>query len=255
MKATTISPAYSGFTVFSLKLAGLFMLVSAVLDYIFLAIPFNLGQTEWQVAFVAQMVDQGIRPLVGLCLLALGYWVGSQNTDQSKARFTFTDARFWAIALACILGLFYLLFVPVHLNNSRVVTEQGLQRIQQQASQAEAQLQGQFQQLDDLLKNEQRYKQLDDAIKSNQVQGDELARLQALKAQIDQLRQNPQALTQQFEQAKQKLQEDRQRAESQARTDATKSSVRTALTSLLLAIAYALIGWTGIKSIRDGSNT
>jgi acyl carrier protein phosphodiesterase len=230
------------------------MLVSAVLDYIFLAIPFNLGQTEWQVAFVGQMVDQGIRPLVGLCLLALGYWVGSQNTDQSKARFTFTDPRFWAIALACILGLFYLLFVPVHLNNSRVVTEQGLQRIQQQASQAEAQLQGQFQQLDDLLKNEQRYKQLDDAIKSNQVQGDELARLQALKAQIDQLRQNPQALTQQFEQAKQKLQEDRQRAESQARSDATKSSVRTALTSLLLAIAYALIGWTGIKSIRDGSN-
>lgn len=251
----TNSPAYSNFTALSLKVVGLMMLVSAVFDYIMLAIPFNIGQTEWQLSFIGQMVDQGVRPLVGLSLLSVGYWIANRHNDPKEARFQFRDIRFWGILLASILGLLYLLFVPVHLNNVRVATDQALQQIAERASQADLQVQQQVQQIESILKNDNQYKELEQALASGQVQGEQLTRLQGLKQQIDVLKQNPQALNQQLEQTKTRLATDRKNAEDQARSEAVKLGVRTGVTSLLLAIAYALVSWTGLKTIRDGQNS
>ncbi|NJL89310.1 MAG: hypothetical protein HC916_05530 [Coleofasciculaceae cyanobacterium SM2_1_6] len=251
----TNSPAYSDFTALSLKVVGLMMLVSAVFDYIMLAIPFNIGQTEWQLSFIGQMVDQGVRPLVGLCLLSVGYWIANRHNDPKDVRFQFRDIRFWGIILASVLGLFYLLFVPVHLNNVRVATDQALQQIAERASQADLQVQQQVQQIESILKNDNQYKELEQALASGQVQGEQLTRLQGLKQQIDVLKQNPQALNQQLEQTKTRLATDRKNAEDQARSEAVKLGVRTGVTSLLLAIAYALVSWTGLKTIRDGQNS
>jgi hypothetical protein len=251
----TNSPAYSNFTALSLKVVGLMMLVSAVFDYIMLAIPFNIGQTEWQLSFIGQMVDQGVRPLVGLSLLSVGYWIANRHNDPKEARFQFSDIRFWGIILASILGLLYLLFVPVHLNNVRVATDQALQQIAERASQADLQVQQQVQQIESILKNDNQYKELEQALASGQVQGEQLTRLQGLKQQIDVLKQNPQALNQQLEQTKTRLATDRKNAEDQARSEAVKLGVRTGVTSLLLAIAYALVSWTGLKTIRDGQNS
>jgi len=255
MATNITSPAYSNFTAFALKVVGLMMLVSAVFDYIMLAIPFNIGQPEWLLNFVGQMVDQGIRPLVGLCLLSVGYWIANRQNDAKDARFSFTDLRFWGMVLASILGLMYLLLVPIHLNNVRVATDQALQQISQKASQADAQVQQQIQQVQSILKNDSQYKELEQAIASGQVQGEQLARLQGLKQQIDILKQNPAALNQQIEQTKTKLQEERKKAEDQARADGVKLSARTGVTSLLLAIAYVSVSWTGLKTIRDGQNS
>ncbi len=251
----TNSPAYSNFTALSLKVVGLMMLVSAVFDYIMLAIPFNIGQTEWQLTFIGQMVDQGVRPLVGLSLLSVGYWIANRHNDPKEARFQFRDIRFWGIILASILGLIYLLFVPVHLNNVRVATDQALQQIAERASQADLQVQQQVQQIESILANDDQYKELEQALASGQVQGEQLTRLQGLKQQIDVLKQNPQALNQQLEQTKTRLATDRKNAEDQARSEAVKLGVRTGVTSLLLAIAYALVSWTGLKTIRDGQNS
>lgn len=251
----TNSPAYSNFTALSLKVVGLMMLVSAVFDYIMLAIPFNIGQTEWQLTFIGQMVDQGVRPLVGLSLLSVGYWIANRHNDPKEARFQFRDIRFWGIILASILGLIYLLFVPVHLNNVRVATDQALQQIAERASQADLQVQQQVQQIESILGNDDQYKELEQALASGQVQGEQLTRLQGLKQQIDVLKQNPQALNQQLEQTKTRLATDRKNAEDQARSEAVKLGVRTGVTSLLLAIAYALVSWTGLKTIRDGQNS
>ncbi len=251
----TNSPAYSDFTAFSLKVVGLMMLVSAVFDYIMLAIPFNIGQTEWQLSFIGQMVDQGVRPLVGLSLLSVGYWIANRHNDPKDTRFQFRDVRFWGIILASILGLLYLLFVPLHLNNVRVATDQTLQQIGERASQADLQVQQQVQQIESILKNDDQYKELEQALASGQVQGEQLTRLQGLKQQIDVLKQNPQALNQQLEQTKTRLATDRKNAENQARSEAVKLGVRTGVTSLLLAIAYALVSWTGLKTIRDGQNS
>jgi len=254
MNKNSTSPAYSNFTAIALKVVGLIMLVSAVFDYIMLAIPFNIGQSDWQLNFVGQMVDQGIRPLVGLCLLSVGYWIANRNNDPQEARFMFTDLRFWGMILASILGLIYLMFVPIHLNNVRVATDQALQQISQKATQAEAQVTQQVQQFEAIMKDDQQYKQLEQAIASGQLQGEQLVRAQGLKQQIDTLKQNPQALPQQVAQAKTKLEEDRTKAESQARTEGVKIGTRTGFTSLLLSIAYVFVSWTGLKTIRDGQN-
>jgi hypothetical protein len=59
------SPVYSPFTALALKVVGLIMIVSSLVDYIFLAIPLNAGQRAWQLAYVGQLVDRGILPMVG----------------------------------------------------------------------------------------------------------------------------------------------------------------------------------------------
>lgn len=56
------SVVYSPFTALALKTVGLILIVSALLDYVILAIPFNPLQREWQLSFTTQIVDRGVIP-------------------------------------------------------------------------------------------------------------------------------------------------------------------------------------------------
>ena len=47
----------------------------------------------------------------------------------------------------------------------------------------------------------------------------------------------------------QQLQKQKQKAETQASERMLKTGVRTSMASLLLAIAYITIGWTGLRRV------
>lgn len=239
---------YSPFAALTLKTVGLIMIVSSLLDYIILAIPFNPLQREWQLALTTQMVDRGVVPLVGIALLVAGYWM-SNDSGASDARSPALDLRLWAFLLASLLGLIFLILVPLHFNNIRLQSNQAIQRISQQATQAETQLQSQTQQIDALVKDNQRLTELERAIASGQVQGEQLARLQALRQQLQAFKQDPQSLNKQVEAAQTQIRSGKLEAEKRARTEALKLGLRTGLSSLLLAIGYSVIGWTGLRSL------
>jgi len=94
---------------------------------------------------------------------------------------------------------------------------------------------------------------LDQAIKSGQVKGDQLAQAERQQEQLQKLKADPKALEAQVapdrDRALTQIRNRKQELESQARESALRSGMRIGLNGLLLAIAYATIGWVGLRQM------
>ncbi len=263
MKATNIRQ-YSSIAARTLTIVGVIMILSSLLDFIVLSIPFNIGSRAWQIGLATQIVDRGIIPMVGMALLFTGSWVSSNSGLQDNLKSPILDLRFWALLLASILGLVYLLLFPVHLNNTSQARAEAIQRIDQQASQAETQLQArigssefknQIQQRRSQLKNQITNLLADETRLNEALENEQLP--SQVKTLLEQSKDNPQAidefLNSQAEQLPNQLltriRSRKQELEEQANTNSFKSSMRTGLSSLLLAVGYIMIGWTGLKNM------
>lgn len=258
------SRQFSAFVSRVLVLVGIVLLTAFVVDCILLFFPSDqpnqlssLEGTRWQVNLLTQIVDRGIVPLMGLVLLVIGLWVDAIfGTVQAGAKAR-QNLGMGAFLFASLLGLVFLLIVPLHANNSYRAYQKTLDQIKQEATQAESQLGNQLAQevarqrgqIDQLLKDDQRLQQ---AIAQGQVGQQEATLLQQFKS-------NPKAL-EQFVQ--QRSGEFRNQIQTQIRTrqeDARKaasvqflrSGLRITVLSLLLAIGFVTIGWTGLKNLNS----
>ena len=266
MKATN-SRQFSSVAARTLKVVGIILILSALLDCIVLSLP---GETSdiinrgWQLAAATQIVDRGIIPLIGIALLMTGFWVDSSSGVSIERRNFWVDLRFWALLISSFLGLIYLLLVPIHLNNTRLELQDALTQVNKEAGQAEAQLEGQikseqFKSQVDQLKSQRRSQigallqdegKLQEALKSPDVPKE-------LKAVLQQSKNDPKALDKFLEQQAQELPNQarneirtrKQQKEKELRTRSRNSSLQTGISSLLLAIGYITVGWTGLRSL------
>ncbi|MEC4892224.1 MAG: HpsJ family protein [Oscillatoria sp. PMC 1051.18] len=232
-------------TAFALKIVGAILIISSLLDWTLLAIPFQMQNRGWQIQFISQIVDRGIIPMVGMAFLLAGYWMEDRLSGSDGK----LGLRLVTFILASLLGLFFLLVIPVHLNNLRVQRGEALQQIEQRAAQAETQLEAQSAEINALLEDPQRLQQLDQALASDRLQGPQREQLEQIRQQIEDLQQDPAALEQRVSQAQNQLGERRLELESQAKNQVIESGVSTGVSSLLLAIGYIAIGWSGLKSM------
>ena len=263
MKATNIRQ-YSSIAARTLIIVGVIMILSSILDFLVLSFPPNIGSRGWQINLATQIVDRGIIPMVGMALLFTGYWVSSNSGLQDNSTSSILDLRFWALLLASLLGLIYLLLFPLHLNNTRIARAQAIQRIDQQASQAERQLedrlgsnefQNQIQQRRTQLRNQLTTLLADETRLNEALENEQLPN--QVKTLLEQSKDNPQVIdeflnsqAQQLPtQLKTRIRSRRLELEEQANTNSFKSSIRTGISSLLLAVGYIMIGWTGLKSM------
>ncbi|MBS9770554.1 hormogonium polysaccharide biosynthesis protein HpsJ [Trichodesmium erythraeum] len=268
MKATSIRQ-YSSIAARTLIIVGVIMILSSILDFIVLSVPSNIENIyskTWQINLATQIVDRGIIPMIGMALLFTGYWVRSNSGLQNNSTSSILDLRFWALLLASLLALIYLLLFPLHLNNTRLDKAELIQRIEQQASQAETQLKARLSsnefknqiqerrtqlknqlttlledetRLNEALENEELPDQLKTLLKTSKTNNNS----QAINEFInDQFKQLPNQLTMRIRDRKQEL-------EKQANRNSFKSSLRTGISSLLLAVGYIMIGWTGLKNM------
>jgi hypothetical protein len=260
MKATNSLPAAP----FVLRLVGIIMIVSSIVDYISVLIPPNFSDKAWFANVVTQIVDRGIIPLVGLAFLFVGAFLenGSFSLgDRAKPVMSF---RFWAMLLSLLLGLLFLIAFPLHLNNTRQVSDQALEQIDQRAKTAESQLNAQVQQRQDqisaALRDPNQSKQLDDqlrqidaAIASGQLKGDQLAQAQRAQKELQALKANPNSVADRAKEFRNSqlttIREQRTQAERQARSEFWKTGVRVGISSLLLSLAYFIIGWSGLREL------
>ncbi len=246
-----ISPVVSR----TLKTVGLIMILASLLDMIILPIPYQVLERGWQIQFVSQVVDRGIIPMIGIALLLTGSWFEGSSSNAEKESSTWASPKAWALILSCILGAFYLVLFPLHLNNVRLGTQQTLQQIDQEATQAEQQLGTRLttevgQQRGQILSLLENPDQLNQALQSGQVSEDQATLLQ-------QFQQDPDSLDQFLQQRAGELQTQfqtqirirQEEAQQTARTEGLKSGLRIGLSSLLLAIGYIVIGWTGLKNL------
>ncbi len=247
------NPAFTAFTALALKAVGVIMVLSALVDYIILAIPPQglgaEGLPGWTVNLTTQLSDRGVIPMIGIALIIAGFWVTESLGSGGGSRVSALDLRFLAFLLAGLLGLLFLLSIPLHLVNLSRTRTDALQQIDQSVNVAETQIESQSDQLSSLLQDEARITQLDQAIASGQFAGPQLEQLQTIRQQIDQLRADPSLLENQIEQARTELRERRREAESRAKGTATKTAIRTTVNCGLLTIGYFLLGALGLRSL------
>jgi len=262
----------------TLKVVGVILILSFLLDFIILSFPSGPRDSQWQIGFATALVDRGIIPLVGLALIFAGYWIEKNNSDFLVNRKSWLDLRLWAV-LSSLLGLVFLLLVPIHLNNVNQARAQTIQQISQDASRAESNLQAQLGQLqtqlgdervqaelerqrsqfrsqvNELLQDEQRFNQ---AIQSNQISETEKKLLQQFKADPKSLdayvaqQAAPQTL---LAQRLNQIRAQQEQLKQQARQDAWKSALRIGISGLLLAFGYIVIGWTGLRSMGTSKSS
>jgi F0F1-type ATP synthase membrane subunit b/b' len=270
LKKYMINRSASVNTALILKIVGIILILSFLLDFLILLLPFQPTDRGWQINLATALVDRGIVPLVGLGMLFAAYWI---DTAGDGDRPQTIDLRFPALILSSILGLIFLLIFPLHLNNVRQASAQTVNQINQDADQAERQLKNQLSQFQaqlnneqgkaqleqlrnqakaqftELLKDEQKYKQALDNPQLPPAQKELLKKFKANPQELDNFvarQTDPQGL------ANQRLNQIRQRkeeAEKQAKDSAWKSGLRIGISSLLLSIGYIIIGWTGLRGM------
>ncbi len=254
----------SAFTSLSLKLIGVIFILSSLIDYITLAVPLNWQNSQWQIGLVTSIVDRGIVPMVGIAFILVAYWIDSNNEAVPTKPSGF-DLRLPTFALATILGLIFLLMVPLHLNNLRQAQATALEQIEQGADQGAEQIQAFLQQVDGLSRNpqllSQQIQQRSAVIDNGQFQGQQLnaQQLESLRQQRDQLQglqqlsRTPQEYKKRIDELKKQLEtqllDRRKQAEERAKLEAFKQGIRIGLSSLMLAIVYSAIGWIGFRNL------
>jgi hypothetical protein len=245
------------FTSLSLKLVGIILMLSSLLDYIVLALPFTPLEARWQIGYIGTVVDRGIIPMVGMGFILAAYWIDNSTGFQSAF-----NIKLPMFLFASLLGLVFLLAVPVYLNNLRTISVDAQEQIGKRAEEFEQRLQEEFNQLNELLQNPQRIQQLDQnlqqitqVINSGQIQGQKLTlpqkqELEQQKRRLEELknlRGKPKEIEKRLKELQTQLRTQKLEQENQAKLETFKQGLRIGLSSLMLAGAYSTIGWIGLK--------
>ena len=256
------SSKISNFTSLCLKTIGGILILTSLLDYLTLAIPFQPSDAQWQITFTSQIVDRGIVPMVGIAFIVLSYWVES-NLSKATTNKGF-DLRLPAFGLSLFLGVVFFLLVPLHLNNLRVISAQNLDQIDVSTEEAQTLISQRYEQL----KNPQniqlitrRISDIDQALNSGKIEGQTLnpqqrQQLADTKQQLESLSQNaknPATIDARLKEAQNKLETETLAQKNRTKTQAVKEGLRVGISSLLLSIGYLLMGWFGLQSSNENS--
>ena len=70
----------------TVKVVGIILILSFLLDFLILIFPFQPTDRLWQINLATALVDRGIVPLVGIGMLFVGYWIdGVNDSDRQKS--------------------------------------------------------------------------------------------------------------------------------------------------------------------------
>jgi ABC-type multidrug transport system fused ATPase/permease subunit len=250
---------------FVLKVVGYIMILSSMIDFATLLLPMKWQDEQWLGSTLIQTVDRGVIPLIGLVFVYVSSYL-SNGSFKPEGRNPFMTGRFVVMVLSGILGLTFLLAVPIHFTNTNKVANTAIDNIGKKTKQDEDQVNAQVQQrlvqlqeqVKDKAKLEAELKQINEVVNSGQVNGQKLeaAQIEQLKKSqkdLQKLKDDPSYLQTMAKEASdqelQKIRERKQKIEEQARAEAIKTSVRTGLGSFLLATAFSIISWLGLTEM------
>ncbi|MBR8829195.1 MAG: HpsJ family protein [Gomphosphaeria aponina SAG 52.96 = DSM 107014] len=250
----------SPYTSLVLKLVGIILMISSLLDYLAVAIPLNWQDPQWQINFTSQIVDRGIIPMVGIAFFLVGNWIDTHSTVKSS----FPDLKLPVFILASFLGLLFLLMVPLNVRSLSLVSNSVLEQIAKGASQVEQQLQAQYDELNTLSKDpaslqqiDQRITQIDELLASGEFEGQQLneaqkQELQNTKQQLENLQQlarDPEGLEAKLSELQTQLRGQKLQRQNDTKASLAKQGIRVGLSSFMLSGGYIVIGWLGLKGM------
>ena len=122
-----------GFSIYRLRWIGYGLLISSVLDTIATLIPANFGNRPWELQTIGAIVERVPVPLLAMALIFFG-----EGYDRKRLEDLFLKLLSWVCLL---LGLVFLLMLPLGIFGTIYVNNQNNQQIETQAKQQFAQLQ------------------------------------------------------------------------------------------------------------------
>ncbi len=255
MKAFTASP----WIALMLKLAGSILILTSLIDYITLFTTVNFQNSQSIITFTTGVVDRGFIPLVGLMLLFVGFWADTGTPNSSGNTDTAPMLRLTALIISSILGLFFLVLGPWHVLATRDAADNQVKQIAQEATTAETQLESQAKQAKGLGSQqlETEIAQVEQAINSGGLSGTQADQARKRLAELNKLKSDPKALESTLDaqigpkktEELNRIRSRKQELENQTRGTAMRAALRTGLDSVLMAIAYIILGWTGLRQM------
>ncbi len=250
-----MQPTISSFlTPLALKTAGAVLILSSLFDLIFMLwFPPELGPDtdgkRWWLYATSQLVDRGLLPLVGIAFVVAGDWIKIVSTEDGGSRGN--EWRIGTFALASLLGLMFVLIIPFQLITTNDLKSRDLKKIGDEVTQLEKGMKSSVDQISAQGKDkiQEQIAVIDREIRGGKSQGQALMNMQMTKSKLELLLNDPKKFAQESKQNLDQLQQQKQKAETQANERMLKTGVRTSLASLLLAIAYVTIGWTGLRRV------
>ncbi len=252
MKAITASPWIS----LMLKLVGSILILTSLIDYLTLMTTIDFQAKQSIIGFTTGVVDRGVFPLLGIILVSLGVWVESTAVGLAQSS---AMLRLVVFVIASILGLVFFLIVPWHVTTTREAADAEVTQITQRAQTLQTQLDSQVQQAKGQgpQQLDAQLQQLDQLINGGQLPAAQLEQAKQKREQLRKLKSDPKALDAEIEaqlgpkrtEELNKLKADEQKAKDLTQANAMRAALRTGLNSLLLAIAYAILGWTGLRQL------
>ncbi|MGC9503392.1 HpsJ family protein [Baaleninema sp.] len=236
----------------ALKLAGTTLIFISLLNYLLLLFPLNLGEVTWWLNFTSQIVEQGVVPLIGI-----GAIFGGIGFETMVGRAKETDkwvqsTKTLAFRLSAVLAAIFAIVIPIHALSAIAASRQAMTTIDEKAAASIEQIDVQLQQ------QKQLYLRLleespDSETMVRELVGDEPLSEEEL-AQLQELRENPQALDRQIQGIRtsllEKVQQQSKEAKEASKLGVWKSIARLGLSSLLLAACYFNIAWVGLKGSK-----
>jgi len=217
-----------GFSIYRLRWIGYGLLILSVLDTIATLIPANFGNRLWELQTIGALVERVPVPLLAMALIFFG-----EGYDRRSLENPFLKLLSWVCLL---LGLVFLLMLPLGIFGTIYVNSQNNQQIDNQAKQQFAQLQ-----------------QVEERLTKGSPQDlkNLAAELTRLGVQAD--TQNPQQLKDQIlsriTPAKERLQTQKAAVESSQRLGLFKNAVKWLLGALISSVLFFTL-WRGTDWAR-----
>lgn len=261
MKAATQLNSLS-FISLALKLAGLVLILGVLVDFIVIVIPPNFTDSQWLTNLISEWVGRANIPLMGLALIVFGIWIGQgAGTDAANEKSS-SSWLVWSLVLSALLGITFLLLAPVYFRSSQLASAAETRQINQQAAAAEGQLDSQLElqrnQVSAVLSNQELLDQLQQRMDTaSQLSEQEQTFLQQVQEILQEVKNDPDALDQKVEEARQQgmqqIQAEQQKAIDNLTNEMRKSRIRITLSSIVLAIGYFIVAGSGLSAARQSN--
>jgi hypothetical protein len=224
-----------------LPLVGIVLILTFVFDFTVRLFGLDFSKPDLLLNLLNELIDRGVIPLIGLAFVSAGFWLNRALTNPTKdpnspASSPFNNAQFWTFVFASLLGLLFLLLVPIHFSTSGQTVNAAVTRADQQEAQMKFEIQQKQQNINQVLAAGQ----LDQYLQNKNLPPQDLALLQELKK-------DPKAFDKQAAQGLSEMKAKKQQAIDQVNKEISTMRWRAEVRSLLLALGFVAVGWTGLR--------
>lgn len=223
-----------------LPLVGVVLVLTFVVDFVIRLFGLDFSKPDIQLNLLNEMIDRGVIPLIGLAFVSAGFWLNNalnRGTEpKERAASPLSNPQFWTFVFASLLGLLFLILVPLHFSASGQIVNAAVTRADQQEAQMRFGIQQEQEQIQQVLASGQ----IDQLLQQKNVPPEQLALLQELKK-------DPKAADKKAAQRLSEMKVQKQQAIDQVSKEVAINRWRAEIRSVLLALGFVAIGWTGLR--------